>query len=256
MKNKTATQKFMSIPLDNIEPGDYQRSTSSAQVEKIVNNFDEAKLGTLTVSFRKGKYHIIDGAHRLSALRCLKYTHALCEVLTGLTYEQEADYFRKQNQDKRGLKPQDLFKAGLIAGDEKCIRINEIVKSNSFQIGFSHKNFYLIGAISALVTIVDEYGYEILDDTLCLIANTWTGIPRSTNKACLLGVADFVHRYGVADFDGRLKDSFSVVWFEYKDVNRRVGHSSVTRKDFCRILVEQYNKGLGSTSKKRLKWEG
>ena len=255
MKKKATNQRLSFIPLTDIEPSDYQRVTNPKQVESIVKHFDEAKLGALTVSLRDGKYYIIDGAHRLSALRSLKFTHALCEILTGLTHEQEADYFRRQGEDKRALKPVDLFKAGIIAGDENCIKINEIVKSNSFQIGFSNNNFYLLGAVHALFSITKDYGYEVLDDTLCLIANTWAGIGRATSGAVLLGVAEFVHRYGVLEFDKRLCDCFGSVWFEYREVMRGAQYTLKARKYFCRILVDHYNKGLGAKSKKRLKWE-
>jgi hypothetical protein len=141
MNKKITKQRFAFIALARIEPSAYQRTTNSAQVDGIVKNFDEAKLGTLTVSQRDGKIFVIDGQHRLSALRRLQYTHAPCEVLTGLTYEQEAEYFRTQGNGKRALKPLDLFKAGLISEDAKCLRINEIVKANSFTIGFAYKNF-------------------------------------------------------------------------------------------------------------------
>ena len=255
MKKKATNQRLAFIPLTAIEPSDYQRVTNPKQVKSIVQNFDEAKLGALTVSLRDGKYYIIDGAHRLSALRTLKYTHALCEILTGLTHEQEADYFRRQGQDKRALRPIDLFKAGIIAGDEKCIKINEIVKSNSFQIGFSYKNFYVLGAIHALFSIVEDYGYETLDDTLCLIVNTWAGIAKATTGAVLLGVAEFVNRYGVAEFDRRLCDSFAVVWYEYKEKMRGSQYTLKARNCMCRIFVDHYNKGLGSRSRKKLKWE-
>ena len=255
MKKKSTNQRFAFIPLAKIEPSPYQRATKTSQVDSIVKNFDEAKLGTLTVSQRDGIYSIIDGAHRLSALRTLEYTHALCEIFTGLTFEQESEYFRTQGQDKWALKPIDLFNAGIIAGDDKCLKINEIVKTNSFQIGFSCKNFFQIGAIHALFTIVDDYGFETLDNTLCLLANTWAGIAKASGGECLLGVAEFVHRYGVSEFDKRLCDSFSVVWYEYKESTRRSQNSIKARKTFCRILVEHYNKGLGSNNKKRLKWE-
>lgn len=255
MEKKTTKQQFSFIPLMKIEPSNYQRTTNHSQVKNIVKYFDEAKLGTLTVSLRDEKYYIIDGAHRLSALRALNYSHALCEILMGLTIEDEANYFRRQGQDKRPLKPLDLFKAGIIAEDEKCLRINEIVKSNNFQIGFSHKNIYQIGAINALFSIVDEYGFEVLDDTLCLIAYTWAGIAKATHGVCLLGVAEFVSRFGAADFDKRLKDSFHVIWYEYRECARESGYSSKACKIFCRILVDHYNKGLGNKSKKRLRWE-
>lgn len=254
--NKTTNQKFLFIPLSDIEPSDYQREINSKQVSNIVANFDEAKLGTLTVSYRDGRFFIVDGAHRLSALRSLKFTHGLCEVISGLTREQEADYFRRQGQDKRALKPVDLFKAGIIAGDETCIKITEIVKANSFQIGFSHKDFYLIGAINALFAIVKDYGYEVLDETLRFISSTWAGIGKATSGSVLLGVAEFVDRFDVTDFDKRLCDKFSVVWYEYREAMRSSRYTHKARKYFCRILVDHYNKGLGSKSVKRLYWEG
>jgi hypothetical protein len=255
MEKKTTNQQFAYITLAKIEPSVYQRATNAVQVQNIIKYFDEAKLGTLTVSVRDGKYYIIDGAHRLSALRALNYTHALCEVLNGLTLEDEADYFRRQGQDKRSLKPFDLFKAGLIADDEKCIRIKEILDSNNFNIGFSNKDFYQIGAINALFTIVDDYGFEILDETLFIIAATWAGIAKASCGDSLLGVAEFVRRYGLTDFDERLSNRFSIIWNEYRENTRTAQYSTKARKIFCRILVDFYNKGLGSRSQKRLRWE-
>ena len=255
MKKKATNQRIAFVSLANIEPGSYQRATNPKQVDNIIKNFDEAKLGTLTVSSRAGRLFVVDGAHRLSALRFLNYTHALCEILSGLTHEQEADYFRKQCQDKRALRPLDLFKAGKIAGDEVCLKISEIMESNSFKIGFSYNDFYQIGAIHALFSIVEDYGFETLDNTLGIIAKTWAGIAKASSGDVLLGVAEFVHRYGAADFDKRLNNSFSVVWHEYREITRRQQTPSKARVNFCRTLVDHYNKGLGSKNKKRLKWE-
>ncbi len=139
---KTTRQCIRMVALAHMEPeSGYQRDTNPAQVESIVNNFDESKLGTLTVSERDGKYHIIDGAHRSKALRALGYTHASCVVLTGLTFEQEAEYFRNQNQDKRGITPMEFFKAGLVSGNEQCVRMFRIANMNGFYIGTSKKDF-------------------------------------------------------------------------------------------------------------------
>ena len=79
MKKKTTNQRFAYILLDNIEPSSYQRNTNPTQVANIVNQFDGAKLGVITVSLRDGKYRAIDGQHRLAALRSLNYSHALWE---------------------------------------------------------------------------------------------------------------------------------------------------------------------------------
>lgn len=256
--SKTINQRIEMIALANIEPSEFQRPTSAAQVASIVKNFDEAKLGTLTVSRRDGKYHIIDGAHRSRALRCLSYTHAPCIVLTGLTYEQEAEYYCKQNQDKRLLSPGDLYKAGLASGNEQCVTIDKIVRANGFHVGKGgSKDFYRITAIKTLFTISEDYGYGVLDDTLFLIASTWAGITRASYSESLLGVAEFVSRYGLVDFVERLHEKFTVIWHEYTEAMRYQGSSGTTasRQKFCRILVMHYNKGLVHNSKKRLQWE-
>lgn len=252
---KTTNQRLEHIALASCAPTNYQRATSDAQVAKIVRDFDESKLGALTVSLRDGKYHIVDGLHRSKALKTLGYTHALCVVLTCLTYEQEADFFRKQNQNKRGIVTFDDFRAGLEANDEMCVRVNAIVKDNDFEIG--RGGFFKIAAIQALFTIVRDYGYDTLDDTLCLIASTWSGIPKASQCESLLGVAEFVHRYGMVDFAERLKDKFSVVYYDYTEAMRVRGSigTATSRGKFCRVLVEHYNKGLRGVSKKRLRWE-
>jgi len=255
MEKKTPNQKFAFVPLTQIMPSDYQRATNHAQVKNIVKNFDEAKLGTLTLSSRDGNFHIVDGAHRLAALRALNYSHALCEILTGLTFEDEAQYFAAQGQNKRSLRPIDLFKAGIVAGDETCLRIREIVDSNDFKIGFNNKDFYQIGAIETLFTIVEEYGFANLDDTLSLVALTWSEIPQAVCGDCLLGVAEFVRKYGAVDFTEHLNNRFTIIWHEYREIGRSARNTAKARENFCRVLVKYYNKGLGGKRKGRLTWE-
>lgn len=254
---KKTNQQIRLIALSDMEPeSGYQRATNPAQVASIVKKFDETKLGTLTVSERGGKFHVIDGGHRTKALRQLGYTHASCVVLTGMTFEQEAEYFRNQNEDKRGIRPLEFFKAGLVSGDEQCVDIYRIVRSNGFNIGSDNKDFYKIGAVQALFTITEEYGYEALNDTFRLLVNAWSGIAKASQAEVILGLAEFVRRYGVVDFAERMKDKFSAVLFDYTDTARtRVTSSATARKKFCRVLVEHYNRGLASKSKKRLIWE-
>ena len=256
--NKITNQSVRLVALKDMEPeSGYQRPTNPLQVANIVRKFDETKLGTLTVSERGGKFHVIDGAHRAKALRELDYTHANCVVFTGLTFEQEAEYFRKQNEDKRSIRPIEFFKAGLVSGEEKCVSINNIVKANGFNIGCDNKNFYRIGAVQALFTIADDYGMEVLDNTLCLLAVTWSDYPKASQAEVMLGLAEFVSRYGVADFAARMGDKFSSVYFDYIEIARtRVTSATAARKKFCRILVDYYNRGFGNRSKKRLIWEG
>ena len=255
---KTPNQRIQLIALDACVPANYQRATSDQQVEKIINEYDEARLGVLTVSYRDGRFHIVDGLHRSKVLKAIGYTHAYAVVLTGMSYEQEAAYFRRQNENRRNIVTFDDFKAGLEEKDEMCLRIDAIVKANGFQIGRGN-SFYQIASIQALFTIVKDFGYKTLSDTLCLLAKTWSSIVKASQCECLLGVAEFVHRYGMAEFAERMKSEFAVVIYEYTEAMRMHGSagssSSASRKKFCRALVFHYNKGIRSNSKRRLVWE-
>jgi hypothetical protein len=182
----------------------------------------------------------------------------MARVLTGLTYEQEAELFARQNEDARKLTMLDYYKAGVIAKNDVCLRIEKILSDNGFQIGKGN-DFKKISAVQTLNIILDEYGDKVLDETLCLIANTWNGLPRVTTRDFLIGTAEFVHRYGMRDFAERLKDKYAIICYEYGEAVRRrallINTHNTIRRNFCRVLVDQYNKGLRSNQKAYLKWE-
>ena len=253
---KHTTQRIEHIPLKQIAPAPYQRLTNPNQVGLIVKEFDEAKLGVLIVSLRDGNYYLLDGAHRIASLRTLGYTHAYCMVLTGMTFADEAEYFRQQNKNKRLLLPFDYFKAGLISGDKKCIHINEIVGANGLEIAKARNGFAQVSAVGTLFEIYDVYGPDVLHEALWLITETWNGLSKATQSATILGVAEFVSRYGMDGFALHLTDKFALIWERYiKSLQlRSKGGKQMGRKKLCRILVEAYNDGLGANSKRRLKW--
>ena len=259
MTERATNQTIRMIPVGALQMSGYQRPTNTAQVEKIATHFDEAKLGLPIVSERGGQYHLLDGAHRVAALRRIGYTHAMCNVLTGLTYQDEADYFRTQNQNTRPLTKYNLFKAGLEAGDEECVQIDRIVRANGFTVGMSSRGFDNIAAIYALTTIYSVYGAQTLDETLRLLRATWPGINNVTKREFLVGVAEFVHRFGAAEFVERMQlRDITTIWHDYLAETSRSSRSTADpsmRKAFCRALVRHYNKGLNSNSKKRLTME-
>ncbi|GHV33158.1 hypothetical protein FACS18949_06350 [Clostridia bacterium] len=259
-KTKTTTQRIELIALKDIVPAGYQRGTKSEQVANIIKKFNEAKLDALLVSEQSdGKtYHVIDGAHRTEALRKLGYTHAIARVLTGLTYEQEAELFAAQGDDVRKLTGMDYYKASVIAKDPNCLRLEKVLSENGFQIG-KGKDFKSIDAIGTLQTILKDYGDKVLGETLWLISSTWYGLPKATSREFLIGIAEFVNRYGIANFSERMHERFAAVCYEYAESVRNSVYSSYThtkiRRNFCRVLVAQYNKGLRVNQKAYLNWE-
>ncbi len=74
----------------------YQRPVKERVVEKLVREWDPRLLTPLVVSYRDGRYNLVDGQHRACGARMRnggKDVVMLCQVYTGLTYEQEAELY-------------------------------------------------------------------------------------------------------------------------------------------------------------------
>ncbi len=196
MAPKTTTQRVEEIALNEIRMGGYQRETKNRRVDKIIAHFNEAKLGMPVVSERDGHYYLIDGNHRVAALRKLNYTSTKFIVLTGMTYEDEANFFMSQNENQSPLSRYNLFNAGLEANNALCINIDRIVRSHGYRVCGSAKDADAITAIYTLEVIATVLGFDVLDDTLSLIRATWDGVKTATNREFLVGVAEFVKRFG------------------------------------------------------------
>ena len=255
-------QRIESIPLDAMFLGNYQRPVSMNNVKKIVNAFDSSRLGVLVVSERpNGKYAVIDGQHRMTALSQLGIKSASCIVLTGLTEQDEAEFFRHQNENTRSLNVRDRFKAGVIAKDENTLQIQSVMVKNGFYSeGGGHGT--RIEAMAALQKIVEIYGLDILDRTLALANATWPGNRNAVSREMLSALMEFAHRFGEsvsnAQFAIRMgsKDPQNLVQLIRQrnggTYTRNASFSKQNRFNGCGVLVTEYNKGLGSTAKCRL----
>jgi hypothetical protein len=247
-EERVTEQTVELLPVDKLKLGEYQRNTDLKRAKLIATNFDVAKLGLLVVSNRSGIYYLLDGAHRASALRLLNYSHTRCIVLHGLTYQQEADYFRTQRDNTRSLTQYSLFKAGVEAEDPLCIAIQEIAEKHGFEIRATSKNFKFLSAIHALRTVATVYGNDVLDTTLRLIRETWDGLKETTKREYIVGVAEFVSRFGEANFAKIMcKKSLTAIWQDYMKFTTyasRASNDPAMRKAFCMALLAQYNQRL------------
>ena len=107
-------QSIERIPLSEICIEPYQRVLNNARVKRIADNFDPARVGVLLLSKRgPHSYAIVDGQHRLCAMRQIGVPDAVCIVVVGLSYEEEANYFRIQTRDTNALSAYSLYKAGV-----------------------------------------------------------------------------------------------------------------------------------------------
>jgi hypothetical protein len=108
------------VPLEKMRVSPLaQRELKSKRVDYLVSVFDLDKIGNPEVSERDGWFYIMDGQHRIAAIKTWlgdgwKPQQIQCWVATGLTEEQEADVFLSL-ADKLNVDPFQKFKVALRA---------------------------------------------------------------------------------------------------------------------------------------------
>jgi hypothetical protein len=162
--------QFEVLPLNKLMVDDSYQRPMTTFVNRIVQKFDPALVGTLVVSKRNAReYAVVDGQTRMEALREVGETEAPCLVYLGLTVEDEASLFARLQKERRGIASYHRFRAALVAGEEEANEIEGIVKDTGYAIGLEKDE---ISAVAAL-----EYAYrkdpDVLERVLLILAEAW-----------------------------------------------------------------------------------
>ena len=111
-------KRIASVPVECMELDfSYQRVLGKT-VNKLMTDWNDEKCGFLLVSYRDGKFYIIDGQHRYSVAKAKGISSLPCIIFTGLTSRDEALKFAKQQENVNKLNHYDTFKANIACGDE------------------------------------------------------------------------------------------------------------------------------------------
>lgn len=199
------------VPLDSLkfDHAVNPRTPDQARrrVDAIVRDFDPDKLGYLTVSRRdqNGTYVVLDGQHRVAALRRLGYDDQKveCRVYEGLTAQQEADIFLGLNTVRTMSAIHQLL-AGIAAGRQPEADIARIVESLNLRIGDQCADGQIAAAKALRVVygggrvrrVKPESHPKLLQATLRLILSTWGRQQDALAGQIIEGVGFFLARYG------------------------------------------------------------
>lgn len=192
--------RVISISLDILNIDDaYQRTLNRSLVEKIVEHFDPAGVGLIAVSRRSdGTYWVIDGQHRVEALRLLGIPTVMCIVEETEDQATEASVFMLRNTRKEVL-AFDKFRARLTAKDPDAVAIDATCRSYGFPLARCG------GAAFSCVATVEriwrgiraaERGPATLKATLGLMRSAWGATTPRPSGDITLALAIFLDRYG------------------------------------------------------------
>jgi hypothetical protein len=115
-----------------------QRDLNQSRVDYLYANFELDDFGHPVVSWRDGLYFIIDGQHRIEALKLWlgkgwEIQKIECRVYQGLSEAEEADMFDRLN-DVLQVAAFDKFKVRVAAGRPAEVAIDMIVKDEGLVI--------------------------------------------------------------------------------------------------------------------------
>ena len=182
-----------------------QRELRPARVTRLAAEFDVEQMGTPTVSYRGGWYYLIDGQHRIEALKvwlgAWEDQQIQCWCYKGLTEAAEAEVFLKLN-DTLAVRCFDRFKVAIQAGRTTEADIDRIVRALGLRISSNRGN----GGISATGTLGRVYargGPKVLSRALRIIRDAYGD--SGLDGPVIEGIGLLCQRY-----DGQLPDQLAV----------------------------------------------
>ena len=195
---RKARLQWVPIPQMRVSPR-AQRDLNQARVDKLAARFDMEQLGTPVVSHRGPHFYLIDGQHRIEALKKNGYGawEVQCWAYQGLAEADEAAMFLTLN-DTLTVGAYPTFKVAVQAGRPEETDIDRIVRAQGLRVGPDRSG----GAVAAVHTLRRVYrrsGPECLARTLRIVRDAYgeTGLDASV----IDGVSLVCHRY-----DGQLDD--------------------------------------------------
>lgn len=148
-----------------------QRELRPGWAAQIAADFDPDRFTPPLLSLRDGKHYVIDGQHRIEAMRVMNWDdqQVQCWVYENITEAEEADLFLWHNNRKQ-VASFDKFQIGVIAerGDE--VDIDRIVRAAGLKVAQG-----LPGGISATGALrkVYSHGPNVLSRTLRIVNDSY-----------------------------------------------------------------------------------
>lgn len=195
---RKARLQWVPIALMRVSPR-AQRDLNQARVDELAARFDMEQLGTPVISHRDGHFYLIDGQHRIEALKAIGHggRQVQCWTYQGLTEGGEAAMFLTLN-DTLTVGAYPRFKVAVQAGRPEETDIDRIVRAQGLRISPDRSG----GAVAAVHTLRRVYrrgGPACLARTLRIVRDAY-GDP-GLEASVIDGISLVCHRY-----DGQLDD--------------------------------------------------
>ena len=227
-----------------------QRDLNQARVTKLAAVFDPEKMDAPTVSRRGGWYYLIDGQHRIAALRqwlsSWQDQQVQCWTYEALTEAQEAEKFLALN-DALPVRAFAKFKVSVQAGRDTEADVDRIVRALGLRIARGS------GGISAVATLRRVYtrgGAAVLSRALRIIRDAYG--EAGLDGPVIDGIGLLCQRYNGQLAEQRAIDRLAAAHGGVSGLRSRAGQLRQTTgtamaQCVAAAAVEVINRGPGGT---------
>ena len=194
---KALTPVFYPLKVEELRLAPYQREIRQSRVKSYVDKYNPNIFGIILVSHRNDEYYIVDGQHRVEVAKLLGIKTVWCQVLEGLTYEQESEHFYQINDSKSRLNANHKFHSKVEAKDVEAIEIVQALEKYRFiysKEGNEHGD-NIINAVGTLQQIYRNSGKDGLCLILEILRKAWNGDQNSLKAEIIKGLYTFVSNY-------------------------------------------------------------
>jgi len=135
---------------------DYQRNENKDKITHLVERFNPAAFGALSVVERDGLFFVFDGQHRLLAVRRMpQITEVPVLVYELRSVTEEADAFLALNIWRTTPREQEKFRARLFAGHTEAVTLERMLGDLGLAVGHSASR-NSVGCVSTLLRCLDN----------------------------------------------------------------------------------------------------
>lgn len=195
------SEQYVPVNALRVDPS-YQRTTNITRVKKMAQAFEPSLVGRLVVSLRdEGEYYVVDGQHRLAAMRHCRIALAPCVVYHGWDAEREAEVFRILNTTIKQPTHYERHRAGVCAKHSDALDIERIVADAGCQLTERHPRGGSRGHVAAINTCYQIYhskngGAELLRRTFHILSDSFGDEAHAFDSDLITGMAYFLWRAG------------------------------------------------------------
>lgn len=237
-----------------------QRPFIQSHGDFLSANLELEKVGYPVINWRDHIYWILDGQHRIYALRENGFGEEMldCEVYENLSDAEMANVFLGRDK-RKAVNPYAKFHIAVTANYDVECSVLRTVESNGLKVGKT-KEPGNIGCVSTLTSVHEKHGAVVLGQSLRTIRDAFGSDAAAFDGQVIKGIALVFNRYNGKTNEKVMVDQLARVQLGARGLLRRAEALRVRTgndKATCvaATVVDVYNKGTQAKGKLPSWWK-